>query len=291
MNNGCTLCPRACGADRAVRVGYCGSDDRIRLARAMPHFWEEPCISGSCGSGAIFFSGCTLRCVFCQNAEISRGNFGKAVDAERFAEICFALKSQGVHNLNLVTPDAYALQIVPILEEIRRELDLPIILNCGGYLTPKQVELFARVVDIWLPDFKYAHSDLSARLSGAEDYPAVALDAITAMVQSAGAPRFSEDGLLRSGVLIRHLVLPGYRKNSIDAIALLRERFDPRQILLSLMAQYTPNGVPGAPDRRLTTFEYNSVLDALRSAGFDGYCQSPSSASSVYTPSFQLEGI
>lgn len=287
----CTLCPRRCGAHRADRRGYCGAGDSIRIARAMPHHWEEPCISGEHGSGAIFFSGCTLRCVFCQNYTISAENFGKEVSADRFREICFELKEQGVHNLNLVTPDAYAEQIVPILAEIKSELGLPIVINCGGYLSPAQVELFGQIADVWLPDFKYADHALAGRLSGAMDYPEVALAAIREMVSRAGKPTFDADGLLKSGVLVRHLVIPTARKNSIDAIGLLSETFAPDEILLSLMAQYTPNGNPFAPGRRLTTFEYGSVLSRVEAAGFEGYCQSPDSAKEEYTPSFRLEGV
>ncbi|MBQ8382656.1 MAG: radical SAM protein [Clostridia bacterium] len=287
----CTLCPRRCGADRASRPGYCGAGDAIRLARAMPHHWEEPCISGTRGSGAIFFSGCTLRCVFCQNRAISAENFGKDVTPDRFREICFELKAQGVHNINLVTPDAYAELIVPVLEEIKEELALPIVVNCGGYLSPEQVERFGRVTDVWLPDFKYADGALAARLSGAGDYPEVALAAIRGMVARAGKPVLDADGILQKGVLVRHLVLPGQRKNSIAAVEMLRGAFGSDGILLSLMAQYTPNGADGAPARRITTFEYESVLEAVVAAGFGGYCQSPDSAGQEYTPEFGLQGV
>ncbi len=287
----CTLCPRRCGADRASRLGYCGAGDAIRLARAMPHFGEEPCISGKSGSGAIFFSGCTLRCVFCQNRVISTENLGKAVTPDRFREICFELKSAGVHNINLVTPDAYAERIVPVLEEIKAELALPIVVNCGGYLSPRQVELFARVADVWLPDFKYADGALAARLSGAGDYPEVALAALREMVDRIGKPVFDADGILQKGVLVRHLVLPGQRKNSIAAVEMLRSAFASDEVLLSLMAQYTPNGAEGAPNRRITTFEYQSVMEAVEAAGFAGYCQSPDSAKAEYTPEFGLQGV
>ncbi|MBQ7354236.1 MAG: radical SAM protein [Clostridia bacterium] len=287
----CTLCPRRCGADRSVRMGYCGAGDAIRLARAMPHFWEEPCISGSRGSGTIFFSGCTLRCVFCQNRAISTENFGKEITPLRFRQICFELKAAGVHNINLVTPDAYARLIVPVLEEIKAELALPIVINCGGYLSPEQVELLGRIADVWLPDFKYADGALAARLSGAGDYPEVALSAIREMVDRAGKPTFDRDGMLQKGVLVRHLVLPGERKNSIAAIERLAKTFAPDEILLSLMAQYTPNGAEGAPNRRITTFEYRSVMEAVEAAGFEGYCQSPDSARREYTPEFGLQGV
>lgn len=289
--NACRLCPRRCGADRTQGKGYCHSGGAIRLARAMVHHWEEPCISGKNGSGAIFFSGCTLRCAFCQNYNISAENFGKEVSAERFAEICFELKEQGVHNINLVTPDAYAPMIVPILQKIKPQLGLPVVVNCGGYLSKEQIDLLGQIADIWLPDFKYAHGELAKRLSGAGDYPEVALSAIREMVRRAGKPVLDENGMMKRGVLVRHLVLPTARKNSIDAIGLLSERFAPDEILLSVMAQYTPNGNPAAPNRRLTTFEYQSVLRAVEEAGFDGYCQSPDSAKSEYTPDFSLQGL
>lgn len=257
----------------------------------MPHFWEEPCISGTRGSGAIFFSGCTLRCAFCQNYTISTENFGKEVSKERFREICFELKAQGVHNLNLVTPDAYAPQVVEALGEIKTALGLPIVINCGGYLSPTQIDLLGEIADVWLPDFKYADPALAGRLSGASDYPAVAIDAIAEMVKRSGKPIFDDAGILQKGVVVRHLVLPTARKNSIDAIRLLSELFAPDEILLSLMAQYTPNGNPAAPARRLTTFEYQSVLAESERAGFEGYCQSPDSAKSEYTPDFSLQGV
>ena len=287
----CTLCPRRCKADRLHRQGACGAGESIRLARAMPHHWEEPCISGSRGSGAIFFSGCTLRCAFCQNYNISAENFGKEVSIQRFREICFELKAQDVHNLNLVTPDAYAPQIVEALGEIKGELGLPIVINCGGYLSPVQIDLFSQIADVWLPDFKYADPALAGRLSGASDYPEVALDAIGEMVKRVGKPTFDDDGILQKGVVVRHLVLPTARKNSVDAIRMLAQRFAPDEILLSVMAQYTPNGNPAAPARRLTTFEYQSVLAEVERAGFMGYCQSPDSAKSEYTPDFSLQGV
>ena len=289
--NACRLCPRRCGADRTKGLGYCHSGAEIRLARAMVHHWEEPCISGVNGSGAIFFSGCTLRCAFCQNYTISAENFGKEVSADRFAEICYELKAKGVHNINLVTPDAYAPLIVPALKEIKPRLGLPIVINCGGYLSDEQIELLGQVADVWLPDFKYAHADLAKRLSGASDYPEVALAAIEKMVRRAGKPTFDENGMLVRGVLVRHLVIPTARKNSIDAIGLLSQHFSSDEILLSLMAQYTPNGNPLAPTRRLTTFEYQSVLKAVEEADFEGYCQSSESVGREYTPDFSMQGV
>lgn len=291
---GCTLCPRRCGADRTVRLGFCGAGDAIRIARAMAHHWEEPCISGKNGSGAIFFSGCTLKCVYCQNTLISHGRFGADISDERFAEICFELKAKGVHNLNLVTPDAYIERIAPILRSIKCKLALPIVVNCSGYLSERQLSLLDGVADVYLPDFKYADSELSRSLSSAADYPEVAERAIVEMVRQTGRPVLDGEGMLLKGTLVRHLVLPGYRKNSLAVLDRLAERFGRDEILLSLMAQYTPTseGInDGSLNRRLTAFEYRSVADKLAELGFDGYLQERTSAQSSYTPSFGLEGV
>ncbi len=293
----CTLCPRRCGADRKVRPGFCGAGNTIRLARAMPHFWEEPCISGSRGSGALFFSGCTLGCVYCQNREISHERFGADISAERFIQICFELKEKGVHNLNLVTPDSYIELIAPLLRAVKSELALPVAVNCGGYLSDRQIELLEGIADIYLPDFKYADGELARKLSGAADYPAVAEAAIVRMAAQTGKPVFNSDGLLLRGTVVRHLVLPGCRKNSLAVLERLSARFGRDEIQVSLMAQYTPPDEKRLPEtapflrRRLTAFEYESVAEKLAETGFDGYLQARESAKSDYTPSFKLEGI
>ncbi len=294
MSRSCTLCPRKCGADRTLHLGFCGAGDAIRIARAMPHMWEEPCISGQKGSGAIFFSGCTLKCTYCQNAPISHGRYGADISDERFREICFELKGKGVHNINLVTPDAYIERIAPILGEIKSALALPIVVNCGGYLSARQLELLDGVADVYLPDFKYADGALAKNLSAAEDYPEVAERAIAEMVKQVGKPIFNGEGTLVRGVLVRHLVLPGYRKNSIAVLKRLADRFGRDELMVSLMAQYTPpsdTALDGSLSRRLTAFEYRSVADSLADAGFEGYLQERNSAQSSYTPSFRLEGV
>lgn len=294
MSAPCTLCPRKCGADRTVRLGFCGAGDTIRVARAMPHNWEEPCISGKRGSGAIFFSGCTLKCVYCQNAPISHGRFGADISDERFREICFELKAKGVHNINLVTPDPYLERVAPILREIKSALALPIVINCGGYLSERQLALLEGVADVYLPDFKYADSELARTLSAAEDYPEVAERAIAEMVRQVGRPTFDEAGMLVRGVLVRHLVLPGCRKNSLAVLDRLAERFGRDELMVSLMAQYTPPAdgtLDGRLNRRLTSFEYRSVADSLAELGFEGFMQERDSAKESYTPSFRLEGV
>lgn len=285
----CRACPRRCGADRTKTVGFCGIGDRIKIARAAPHLWEEPCISGTRGSGAIFFSGCSLGCVFCQNKEISRGIGGCEITAERFAEICFELRSAGVHNINLVTPSHQLPLILPTLREIKKTIGIPIVCNCGGYESPEALSAMRGIVDIYLPDFKFHDPALSEKYAHAKDYPQIAEEAIVEMARQTGRPTFDKDGLLRRGTLVRHLVLPGHRDDSINALGRLRELFAPDEILLSLMSQYTPVG--DGPSRRLTTFEYRSVANVALELGFEGYFQERSSAKEEYTPSFDLTGV
>lgn len=286
----CTLCPRQCRADRRTGMGLCGGDLSIRIARAAPHFWEEPCISGVKGSGAIFFSGCTMGCLFCQNRSISHGNFGKVITPNRLEEICLELADRGVHNLNLVTADHQLPLILPTLRRVKEKVKLPIVWNCGGYESTAMIDALDGVADVWLPDFKFFDPALSRRYTGCEDYFPVALAAIRKMADQVGKPCFF-DGILTSGVMVRHLVLPGCRKDSLKLLSCLSEYFAPDEILLSLMSQYTPNGVPGTPDRRLTTFEYQSVAGYAQTLGFEGYFQEKSSAEEEYTPPFDLEGV
>lgn len=287
----CNLCPRRCGVDRTHGVGFCGIGDKIVVSRAAHHYWEEPCISGSRGAGAIFFSGCSLSCSFCQNKDISRGGHGSAVSPERFAEICFELKATGVHNIELVTASHQIPMIVPTLAEIKKELELPIAWNCGGYESLEALEALCNLVDIYMPDFKFFDPEIAARYAHAPDYPAVAEAAICEMVRQTGSPVFDKDGLLTRGTLVRHLVLPGHRADSIKIIRRLSEIFDPKEILLSLMSQYTPPKDGTEPSRRLTTFEYESVANVALAAGFEGYFQERSSAKEEYTPDFDLTGV
>lgn len=285
----CRACPRRCGVDRTKTVGFCGIGDRIKIARAAPHLWEEPCISGTRGSGAIFFSGCSLGCVFCQNKEISRRGGGCEITAERFAEICFELRSAGVHNINLVTPSHQLPLILPVLREIKKTIGIPIVCNCGGYESLEALSAMRGIVDIYLPDFKFYDPALSEKYAHAKDYPKIAEEAIVEMARQTGRPTFDKDGLLERGTLVRHLVLPGHRDDSINTLRRLRELFAPDEILLSLMSQYTPTG--DGPSRRLTTFEYRSVANVALELGFEGYFQERSSAKDEYTPNFDLTGV
>lgn len=288
---GCTLCPRRCGIDRQQRVGVCGSDNRIKIARAAPHFWEEPCISGKNGSGAVFFSGCTLRCVYCQNYEISSGGKGEAVSEEDFVSILFSLKNEGVHNVNLVTPDQYLSILAPILRRVKSELALPIVINCSGYESREMLSLLDGVADVYLVDYKYADDALAKRFSGVSDYVKTVKEALPEMLYQVGRPRFSEDGMLEKGIILRHLVLPGERKNSLCVLDSVNEIFSADDFLLSLMSQYTPNGKEGAPMRTLTRFEYQSVAERAEAYGFQGYFQAFSSQNRAFTPPFDGKGV
>jgi len=287
----CTLCPRRCGIDREQHIGVCGADNRIKIARAAPHFWEEPCISGKNGSGAVFFSGCTLRCVYCQNYEISSGGKGDFVNQEDFVSILFSLKEQGVHNINLVTPDQYLSLLAPILKDIKKELALPIVINCSGYESREMLSLLDGIADIYLVDYKYADDALARRLSGVSDYVKTVTEALPVMFSQVGRPVFSKDGMLQKGIILRHLVLPGERKNSLLVLDRVNEIFSADDFLLSLMSQYTPNGKEGAPMRTLTRFEYQSVAARAEEYGFQGYFQAFSSQNQAFTPPFDGKGV
>lgn len=287
----CTLCPRRCGADRNQYIGACGADERIKIARAAAHFWEEPCISGKNGSGAIFFSNCTLRCVYCQNHEISSGGKGDFVSEAELVSILFSLKYEGVHNINLVTPDQYLSVLAPILRRVKRELALPIVINCSGYESREMLSLLDGIADVYLVDYKYADDTLAERLSGVSNYVKTVRDALPEMFAQVGKPKFSSDGMLEKGMIVRHLVLPGERKNSLAVLDSINDIFSKDDFLLSLMSQYTPNGNEGAPARTLTRFEYQSVADRAELYGFQGYFQAFSSQNQAFTPPFDGKGV
>lgn len=286
----CTLCPRRCGADRSAGVGLCGGGEAIRIARAAPHKWEEPCISGSGGSGTIFFSGCSLACVFCQNFGISSENFGAEVSPARFEEICFELKAVGVHNISLVTADHFIPYVAPVLRRIKPDLGLPVVFNCSGYESKEQLDMLDGIVDVYLPDLKFFSPEISDKFAHAPDYFEVASRAIDVMVGQCG-DLVIENGIMKRGVMVRHLILPGCRKDSAAVLEYLTSRYRKDQILISLMSQYTPNGNPGAPARKITSFEESSVRELLERSGFSGYTQERTSAREEYTPTFDLTGV
>lgn len=294
----CDLCPRRCGADRAAgRAGYCGAADTLKVARAALHFWEEPCISGTRGSGTVFFSGCALRCYYCQNYPISAQAFGKEITVERLAGIFLDLQAQGAHNINLVTPGQWQPWIMAALDQARAAgLHLPIVCNTGGYETVESVARWAGYIDIWLADLKYISPALAADLSAAPDYPAVAKAAIEAMLAQAGRPVFDDEGILQRGVILRHLAIPGHMDDSfrvLDQMAAWNDA-DPGCFLPSLMSQFTPfyQAAEHGIGRRITTYEYRRVVNYAMDKGLTtGYMQQKSSAREEYTPSFDLTGV
>ncbi|MDO4267846.1 MAG: radical SAM protein [Eubacteriales bacterium] len=291
----CRLCPRMCGANRQLSPGFCQAPAGIVAARAALHHWEEPCISGTRGSGTVFFSGCTLRCCFCQNYKISRETFGRSISPGRLSEIFLELQQQGAHNINLVTATHYLPWILPALDMVRGRLSIPVVYNCGGYERLETVQALKDYVDIWLPDLKYQDSRLSGSLSQAPDYFAVASRAIRQMIDQTGPPVFDRDGLMKRGVIIRHLVLPGHRDDSIRLLQWMAAGLPADQFYISLLSQYTPyEAISDFPElnRRITSYEYEKVLDAALELGLDhGFMQKKSSAREEYTPPFELQGL
>ena len=290
MGELCNQCPRKCNVDRSRALGFCGVPEGFRVARVALHAWEEPVISGERGSGTVFFCGCNLRCVFCQNREVSRATLGRELSAEELAAKLLRLQEQGAHNLNLVTPTPYARQLIPLLKALKPRLSIPVVYNCGGYEDVETLRALEGLVDVWLPDFKYFDADLAKRYSAAPDYFPVALDALREMLRQCPTRAFAKDGTLARGVIVRHLVLPSHRADSIALLEALAREFGSDAFLLSLMSQYTPTFAKDAPDpalhRRLTSFEYEKVLDTATRLGFDGFRQSRSSAPELYSPDF-----
>lgn len=286
----CTLCPRECHADRTTSTGFCGAGHELRAARAALHMWEEPCISGTRGSGAVFFSGCGLRCVFCQNEAISQRGEGKIVTPERLAEIFRELEAQGAHNINLVTAAHFVPAVLEALSLYRP--NIPIVYNSSGYESIETLRMLSGVVDIYLPDYKYIDPNMAAMLSGARGYPDVAFAAIAEMIRQTGAPVYDENGMMQRGTLIRHLVLPGLTGDSMKILTRIRDEFP--GIPVSLMGQYTPCGralsMPGM-DRKIKKKEYARVLAHMEAIGLDGYRQELGSADGAFIPSFDETGV
>ena len=287
----CALCPRRCAALRTETAGegFCAMPSAPVVARAMLHRWEEPCLSGTRGSGAVFFSGCVLGCVYCQNGRISREGFGRTVSVPRLREIFLELIAQGAHNIDLVSPTPFAPAIREALEE---PLPVPVVWNTGGYERVETLRSLEGRVQIWLPDMKYADRALAERYSGAADYFEAASAAILEMHRQAG-DYVIEDGLLRRGVVIRHLLLPGALDNAKAVMDWVSKTFRPGQVLFSLMAQYTPQpGAEGSLARRVRGGEYRAAAAYMENLGItDGYCQDLSSAREEYTPAFDLQGV
>ncbi len=295
----CSLCPRCCQADRYQQAGFCGAGTEPKLARVMLHMWEEPCLTGNpevtgrSGAGAIFFSHCTLRCVFCQNHQISAEGFGKEVSVEKLAEIMLRLQDQGAANIDLVTADHYIPSVAAALDRIKDRLSIPVVFNCSGYETIGALKQLDGYIDIYLPDLKYYDSGLALKYSLAPHYFETALTAVKEMLRQTGKPLFRSDELVR-GTIIRHMVLPGCRKDSIALLDQVAKHLNKDEFLISLMSQYTPffraEEFPEI-NRRLTSFEYESVVQHAAKLGLEGYMQEKSSAKEEYTPSFDLEGV
>ena len=286
----CNLCPRSCNAERYEEygMGYCKMGTLPRIARAAPHMWEEPCISGTKGSGTIFFSGCVLSCVFCQNNEISSGGKGKTVTVGQLTDHIKRLEQMGVHNINLVSPTPYIESVIEAFSIYKPAI--PVVYNTGGYEKPETIKRLEGIVDIYLPDMKYISSELSSKYSHASDYAEYACASIAEMVRQTGRPVFDDNGIMQRGTIVRHLILPSNTKNSIAVLEYLDKNFG-SDILISLMGQYFPAGkAKDYPEinRTITKREYDKVLSALDDMSLDGFAQELDSATDKYVPDFDL---
>ena len=286
------ICPRNCGADRSMQAGLCGVGDKIKVARAAPHFWEEPCLSGINGSGTVFFSGCNLGCVFCQNYDVSHRAFGKEVDSVQLMRIFDALIEKGVHNLNLVTPTHF----VPMLAKVLREYNspVPVVYNSAGYEKAETLKLLEGLVDIYLPDIKYFDSAPALKYSGAADYFENASQAVLEMHSQVGEVELDENGIAKKGLIIRHLVLPGNISQAVKVFEWVRDNL-PVETYISVMRQYTPFGkakeMPPV-NRRLSSREYSIVKQKILAMGFENcFFQSGEAAEESFIPNFDLEGV
>lgn len=279
----CDLCPRLCGVDRRTALGFCHCPDKAIVAKTMLHKWEEPALAGNGGSGAVFFGGCTLGCVYCQNAAISRSPAGQAVDSTGLRAIFDRLIAQGAENIDLVTPTQFLPTILPALEA---PLPVPVVYNTGGYERTETIRALSGKIDVYLPDMKYADAGLAKALSGAENYFPVAAAAIREMVAQVGEPQW-EGERLKKGVLIRHLILPGQIENSLKILDWIGETFRPGEVLVSLMRQYTPMpGLSGDLARKITEEEYQAVLSWMYLNDLQGFVQEAEAAQQAYIPDF-----
>lgn len=282
----CELCPRKCGVNRNITRGFCRGGTKASVTRAAKHFWEEPVISGKNGSGTVFFSGCTMRCVFCQNHEISRKNVGKELSDSELCDIFLSLQADGAENINLVNPVHFAPNIKNALRLAK--LDIPVVWNSGGYERVETLREMDGLVDIYLPDLKYRSNEKAMRYSGVPDYAENAVAAICEMFRQTGAPVLDENNMMKKGVIVRHLVLPSMPLQSIKALRFIKEHL-PDDIFVSLMGQYIPSGDVSEENfpeinRKITIKEYRAVLNEYKALGFDGFCQDLSSADEIFVP-------
>ena len=288
----CTLCPRKCGVNRHETEGFC---------RAL-HIWEEPILSASGGSGAVFFSNCTLRCVFCQNHDISAEGFGKEISVKELSDVFLKLQDEGAQNIDLITASHYLPSVIEALDIVKHKLNIPVVYNCSGYENVDTVRMLDGYVDIYLPDIKYYSDELAVRFSAAPHYFETAVMAVKEMIAQTGAPILEKSSAtnvqsMKSGVIIRHMVLPKHRADSIAMLNAIASIFDPDSFLISLMSQYTPfykvlsDSSYKEINRRITSYEYDSVVNEALRLNLNGFMQEKSSAKEEYTPSFKLEGV
>ncbi|MEG1782361.1 MAG: radical SAM protein [Oscillospiraceae bacterium] len=291
----CNICPKNCDVNRKVQRGFCSMSNRVKISRAALHAWEEPCISGDKGSGTVFFSGCNMKCVFCQNKEISTGGFGKEISIEHLCDIFLELEEKGALNINLVTPTHYTLQIISAVKAARAKgMSLPIVYNTSGYEKVETLKMLEGIVDVYLPDFKYFDGNTALKYSGAKDYPQVAIAAIREMVRQKPTCIFDENGIITSGVIVRHLILPSQTGAAKDILEHLYSQYKDN-IFISLMSQYTPCTDLSEYEeinRKLTKSEYDEVVDYAIYLGVkNGFVQDGQAADESFIPPFDLEGV
>lgn len=293
--NECRLCPRECGANRINEKGFCCAGSNTIVARVSLHKWEEPCISYKNGAGTVFFSGCNLHCCFCQNNKISNELFGKEITDEKLADIFMRLQDMGADNIDLVTPTHFVPNIINALDMVKKKLLIPVVYNCGGYESVSTIKMLEGYIDIYLPDIKYYSTDISAKYSSASDYFEKASKAVLEMIRQVGPLRYNDEGGLIKGTVIRHMLLPSHRHDSLEIVKWIAENTTHEEVLVSIMNQYTPfdfisDKYPELK-RRVTKMEYNSVVNLAAELGLSGFTQQKSSASEEYVPDFDLSGI
>ncbi len=293
--NRCNLCPRKCNVDRENAKGFCKVGNKVIVARASLHKWEEPCISYKNGAGTVFFSGCNLHCCFCQNDQISNKLFGKEISDRKLADIFLSLQDMGADNIDLVTPTHYVPNIINALNMVKHKLNIPIVYNCGGYELCETIKQLDGYIDVYLPDIKYFSAIISQKYSKAPDYFEKASKAVSAMIKQVGELTYNFNGGLIKGTIIRHLVLPSCRHDSMKIMDWIAENTSQKEVLVSIMNQYTPfefiSDEHSELKRQLTKMEYNSVIDYASKLGLNGFSQQKSSASEEYVPNFDLTGI
>ena len=291
---GCNICPKCCEVDRKRgQLGFCRAPEDYYIAKLMLHKWEEPCISGERGAGTIFFSGCNLRCIYCQNIDISRGDKGQLMTDGELEDAIFGLVCRGAECIEFVTPTHYTARLAALLRKIKPKLSVPVVWNSGGYEKVESLRLLDGLVDVYMPDFKYFDGEIAEKYSSAPDYLEVATAALEEMLRQVKKPQFDSKGMMTKGVIVRHLVLPSHRSDSAAILKHIAEKFGTSSLRLSLMSQYTPDFYVGTGCsehknlcRRLTKFEYDSTMRLADQLGFDGYFQGFGSADKQYTPEF-----